>query len=80
MYVREPLVPPGVVTVTGTAPMPECATALSRVSLRTLNVAGLAPKATTVAVVKPLPVRVTLLPPTALPLVGDKPVSVGVLT
>jgi hypothetical protein len=33
-----------------------------------------------VAVVKPVPVRVTLLPPTIAPLVGDKLVSVGAAT
>ena len=49
-------------------------------SLRILNAAGLAPKNTSVAVVKPVPVRVTLLSPTMAPLVGDKLVRVGAAT
>jgi hypothetical protein len=74
------LVPPGFTTVTETTPVPEGATALIKVSLRILNVAGLAPKNTPVAVVKPVPVRVTLLPPTMAPPVGDKPVRVSAAT
>lgn len=51
--------PPGFVTVTETAPVPEGATALIKVSSRIVNAAGLAPKNTSVAVRKPVPVRVT---------------------
>ena len=72
--------PPGFVTVTETAPKPEGATALIKVSSRIVNAAGLAPKNTLVAVVKPVPVRVTLLPPTTGPPVGDKLVRVGAAT
>jgi hypothetical protein len=46
----------------------------------TLNEAGLGPKNTSVAVEKPVPVRVTLLPPAMPPVVGDKLVSVGTFT
>jgi hypothetical protein len=77
VYSLVPLVPPGFTTVTETAPVPEGATALIKVSLRILNVAGLAPKITAVAIMKPVPVRVTLLPPTMAPPVGDKLVRVG---
>lgn len=72
--------PPGFVTVTRTTPEPEGATALINVSLRTWNAAGLGPKATSVAVIKPVPVRVTLLPPIMAPVGGDSRVSVGGLT
>jgi hypothetical protein len=57
--------------------VPEGATALIELSLRIVNVAGLAPKNISVAVVKPVPVRATLLPPAMVPPVGDKLVSVG---
>jgi hypothetical protein len=60
--------------------VPEGATALIELSLRIVNVAGLAPNITYVAVVKPVPVRVTLLPPAMPPPVGDKLVRVGALT
>lgn len=69
--------PPGFVTVTETVPVPEGATALIVVSSMILNEAGLAPKNTPVAELKPVPVRVTLLPPAIPPVVGDSPVSVG---
>jgi hypothetical protein len=42
-----------------------------------MNTAGLAPKITSMAAVKPVPERVTLLQPATGPLVGDKPISVG---
>lgn len=66
--------------MTETAPVPEGAAALIELSLRIVNVAGLAPKNTSVAVVKPVPVRVTLLPPAIAPPVGDKLVRVGAAT
>jgi hypothetical protein len=80
VYVSAPLVPPEFVTVTETAPKPEGATAVIKVSSRIVNTAGSAPKNTSVAVVKPVPVRVTLLPPTMAPPVGDKLVRVGAAT
>jgi hypothetical protein len=63
--------------MTGTTPVPEGATALIKLSLRRVNTAGLAPKRTSVAVVKPIPVRVTLFPPRIAPPVGDRLVRVG---
>jgi hypothetical protein len=66
--------------VTETAPTPEGATALIELSLRIVNTAGLAPKNTSVAAKKPVPVRVTLLPPAMAPPVGDKLVRVGAST
>jgi hypothetical protein len=45
----------------------------------TLKAAGLAPNTTYVAVVKSVPVRLTLLPPAMPPPVGDKLVRVGAL-
>ncbi len=57
------LVPPGVVTVTWTEPDPEGAVTVSCVSDRTVNeVAAVAPKRTTVAVARPVPVTVTPVP------------------
>src|SRR5690242_4720839 len=38
------------------------------------------PKRTTVASPRPVPVSVTLLPPTVLPLAGDTPVTAGSVT
>jgi hypothetical protein len=49
-------------------------------SVRTVNTAGLGPKKTLVAPVKPVPVRVTLLPPAIGPVVGLRLVRVGVAT
>ena len=49
------------------------------VSLTTVNdFAGMVPKLTAVARVKPVPVIVTEVPPAAAPLVGLRPVTVGV--
>jgi len=80
VYACEPLVPPGFDTVTETVPVPDGATALIVASSMIVNEAGLGPKNTSVAVEKPVPVRVTLLPPVMLPVVGDKLVSVGAFT
>ena len=38
------------------------------------------PKRTTVAPARPVPVMVTVLPPTVLPLAGDTPVTAGSVT
>ena len=72
--------PPGLITLTETAPIPEGATALIELSLRIVNIARLAPNITSVAVVKPVPVRVTLLPPAMGPKLGDKLISIGAAT
>ena len=71
------LVPPGVVTVTFTVPVPLGARAVSVVALLTANVvAGFpAPKSTTVAPVKLVPVMVTKVP--LGPELGLTPVTVG---
>jgi hypothetical protein len=60
--------------------VPEGATALIKLSLRIVYAAGLAPKNVPVAVVNPVPVIVTLLPPAIAPPVGDKLVRVGATT
>ena len=73
------LVPPGVVTVTSTAPaLPAGDVAVIDVALLTVNeVAAVAPNFTAVAPVKLVPVMVTLVPPAVGPLVGLTPVTVG---
>ena len=69
-------VPPAVVTVMGPLTAPAGTIAVTFVSLATLKNAALPPKLTAVVLVRPLPVRVTLLP--TGPEVGAKLVSVGV--
>src|SRR5690348_13635324 len=72
------LVPPAVVTVTSTVPVPAGLVALSTVE--DTNVTGLAavpPNLTVAAAVKPVPVMVTTVPPAAGPDAGDTPVTVG---
>ncbi len=64
--------PPGVVTATSTAPA-ACAgvVAVMVVALTTVTlVAGTPPNVTAVAPVRLVPVMVTLVPPTVVPLVG----------
>ncbi len=71
-------VPAGVVTVTSTVPVPAGLSAVIVVSLTTVTfVAGVVPKSTAVAPVKPVPVIVTSVPPAVGPVVGLKPVTVG---
>ena len=70
--------PPGVVTVTSTTPVPAGLSAVIVVSLATVtSVAAVVPKSTPVAPVKPVPVIVTEVPPAAGPLVGLRPVTAG---
>src|SRR5271165_720373 len=82
-YVKVPStveVPPtGTVTETETAPRePAGVVAVIEVSELTVKlVAGLAPKSTAVAPVKPVPVIVTTVPPGAGPFVGLIEVTVG---
>ena len=72
------LVPPGVVTVTSTVPVPAGAVALMEVALVTVKLAAAVdPNLTAVAPVKSVPVRVTVVPPEAGPLAGDRVVTVG---
>ena len=72
-------VPFGVVTVTSMGPTgPPGEVAVIEVSLLTVNVvAGVVPKVTLVAPVKPVPVMVTGVPPLIGPVVGEMPVTVG---
>src|SRR5450759_3928955 len=64
-------VPPGVVTVTWTVPLPVGLTAVIWASLSSETiVAAVAPNETPVAPVKPEPLMVTVVPPLAGPLVG----------
>ena len=70
--------PPGVVTVTSTVPVPAGLSAVIVVSLTTVtSVAGVVPKSTAVAPVKPVPVIVTNVPPAGGPMVGLMPETVG---
>jgi predicted N-formylglutamate amidohydrolase len=57
-----PLVPPGVVTVTSTTPVPAGTVAAMLVGLLTVNVAAFAPKLTALAPVKLDPVIVANVP------------------
>jgi hypothetical protein len=72
------LVPPEVVTVTFTVPVPAGLTAVIEVADLTVKlVAAVVPNCTAVAPMKPVPVTVTLLPPAVGPLVGLMPITVG---
>ncbi|CAB4889582.1 unannotated protein [freshwater metagenome] len=75
-------VPPGVVTVTVTAPAtPAGAVAVTDVADTTTTfVAAFAPNFTPVAPVRFVPVIVTTVPPDAGPLVGLNDVTVGAAT
>jgi hypothetical protein len=72
-------VPPGVVTVTSTVPAePAGAVAVIDVSLTNVyDDAAVLPNITPVTPVKPLPEMVTDVPPAAVPVVGEMPVTVG---
>ena len=74
-------VPPIVVTLTVTAPVPAGDVAVICVAELTMKVAALVlPNCTAVAPVKPAPVMTTLVPPVAGPDVGARPVTVGAAT
>ncbi len=71
-------VPPGVVTVTLTKPVPAGLSAVIVVALTTTRfVAAVVPKSTAVAPVKPVPVIVTGVPPAVEPSVGLRAVTAG---
>jgi hypothetical protein len=71
-------VPPGVVTVTSTVPLPDGDFTVILVSLTTVTlVAGFEPNFTAVAPVKPEPVIVTDVPPDVWPYAGEMPVTFG---
>jgi hypothetical protein len=72
------LVPPGVVTVTSTVPVPDGEMAVIFVAESTVKLeALLIPNITVVAPVNPVPVIITVVPPTNGPLVGAMLVTVG---
>jgi hypothetical protein len=72
------LMPPAVVTVTSTVPLPDGDVAVICVAPLTVNDVALAlPNLTAVAPVRAVPVIVTLVPPVATPLVGEIEVTVG---
>jgi hypothetical protein len=75
------VVPPGVATVMSTVPAdPAGAVALIWVALLTVNdVAGVEPKLTAVALPRPPPLIVTVVPPASGPDAGLTPVTVGAL-
>ena len=72
-------VPPAVVTVTSTVPAePGGEVVVIVLALTTVNgVAGVTPKVTAVAPVKPVPVIVTEVPPASGPAAGEMPLTVG---
>jgi hypothetical protein len=72
------LVPPPVVTVTSTVPVPAGAVAVIDVAeFMVIEVAAVLPNVTAVAPVKPVPVRVTEVPPAAGPYIGAMLVTAG---
>ncbi len=74
-------VPPTVVTVRSTVPVPAGAVAVREVAETTVKeVAAAVPKLTAVAPVRLVPVTVTLVPPAVGPLVGLTAVTVGAAT
>src|SRR3974390_3166279 len=71
-------VPPGVVTLTSTVPVPAGEVAVMEVALWTTTlVAAMVPKWTAVAPVKAVPVIVPLVPPASGPALGATLVTVG---
>ena len=68
------------VTRTSTVPVPAGAVAVIWVALLIVKPAAVAPKVTTVAPEKPVPVMVTVVPPVAGPEVGEIEVTVGAPT
>src|SRR6185437_4839869 len=72
------VLPPSVVTLTVTEPVPAGDSALICVDESTVyEVAGVPPKFTTVAPVKPVPVITTIVPPDSGPLPGARAEIVG---
>ena len=71
------LVPPGVITVTSTVPLPAGEVTVIWVSEFTVGVIEVLPKWTAVAPVKLVPLIVTVVPPDAGPEPGEIPVTIG---
>ena len=65
--------PPAVVTVTSTTPVPDGATATISPGVSRMTLAGLEPKSTAVAPPKFLPRMITVVPPLAAPPQGAPP-------
>ena len=75
------LVPPDVVTVTSTVPVPAGEVILMEVPLLTVRlVPAVVPNLTPVAPLRLVPVMVTTVPPPAGPLLGLMPLTVGAAT
>ena len=70
-------VPPAVVTVTATVPVPEGEVAVIDVAESVVIVAGVAPKVTALAEPRFVPEMVTEVPPAVEPLVGEIELTVG---
>jgi hypothetical protein len=70
-------VPPAVVTVTSTDPVPAGLVAVTDVSVSAVTDAGVLPNFTAVALPRFVPVMVTEVPPAAGPLIGRIPVTAG---
>ena len=75
-------VPPTVVTVTSTVPVPAGEVQVIEVAMfaEQLPKTVAAPNLTSVAPVRLVPVMVTLVPPAATPELGETPVTVGAAT
>jgi hypothetical protein len=71
-------VPPGVVTVTSTVPLPTGLTAVICLSVFTEKLAAVAPNSTWLTLLKPVPLIVTIVPPAAGPDVGEMLAIVGI--
>jgi hypothetical protein len=72
------LVPPGVVTVTSTVPVPAGDVAVIELALLTVNeAASVAPNFTAATLVKFVPLMVTEVPPDDVPIAGDTAFTVG---
>ena len=71
-------VPPAVVTVTSTAPVPAGDVAVTEVAVLAVRlVAGVVPKVTAVAEPRLVPVMTTVVPPAVGPAAGAMAVTVG---
>ena len=71
------LVPPGVVTLTSTVPVPAGEVAVRLVAELYVTLAALVPNVTVDALVNLVPVIVTVVPPAAGPLAGEILVTAG---
>jgi hypothetical protein len=71
------LVPAGVVTLISTVPVPSGEVAVKRVAELYLTLAALVPNLTVDALVNPVPVIVTVVPPATGPFAGEMLVTVG---